>query len=124
MPACGRWLWRSCRDRTERPRRRAHGPVHKVASGAADTVPYISVTNLARTLRELKQRGISVIGAAADAESDLDSTRLDGPLAWVLGGEGKGMRRLRAIPVMDLFPFPCWAAWKVLMFLSAPVFSV
>ena len=79
------------------PKDRAVGltaTVHKVASGAVDTVPYISVTNLARTLRELKQRGISVIGAAADAESDLNSTRLDGPLALVLGGEGKGMRRL------------------------------
>ena len=79
------------------PKDRAVGltaTVHKVASGAVDTVPYISVTNLARTLRELKQRGISVIGAAIDAESDLNSTRLDGPLALVLGGEGKGMRRL------------------------------
>lgn len=79
------------------PKDRAVGltaTVHKVASGAVDAVPYISVTNLARTMRELKQRGISVIGAAADAAGDLNSTRLDGPIAWVLGGEGKGMRRL------------------------------
>lgn len=79
------------------PKDRAVGltaTVHKVASGAADAVPYISVTNLARTLRELKQRGIAVVGAAADADSDLDCARLDGPIAWVLGAEGKGMRRL------------------------------
>lgn len=79
------------------PKDRAVGltaTVHKVASGAADAVPYISVTNLARTLREMKQRGILVIGAAADADSDLNSIRLDGPVAWVLGAEGKGMRRL------------------------------
>ncbi|KIO49013.1 23S rRNA (guanosine(2251)-2'-O)-methyltransferase RlmB [Nitrosospira sp. NpAV] len=79
------------------PKDRAVGltaTVHKVASGAADAVPYVSVTNLARTLRELKQRGIALVGATADAESDLNSTRLDGPIAWVLGAEGKGMRRL------------------------------
>ncbi|MDE2366376.1 MAG: 23S rRNA (guanosine(2251)-2'-O)-methyltransferase RlmB [Betaproteobacteria bacterium] len=79
------------------PKDRAVGltaTVHKVASGAADAVPYIPVTNLARTLRELKLRGIAVIGAAADADSDLHSAGLEGPVAWVLGAEGKGMRRL------------------------------
>jgi len=79
------------------PKDRAVGltaTVHKVASGAADAVPYISVTNLARTLRELKLRGISIIGATADADSDLYSARLEGPIAWVLGAEEKGMRRL------------------------------
>ena len=79
------------------PKDRAVGltaTVHKVASGAVDAVPYISVTNLARTLRELKQRGVSILGAAADADSDLNSASLDGPIAWVLGAEGKGMRRL------------------------------
>jgi 23S rRNA (guanosine2251-2'-O)-methyltransferase len=79
------------------PKDRAVGltaTVHKVASGAADAVPYISVTNLARTLRDLKQRGVSIIGTAADANSDLYSARLEGPVAWVLGAEEKGMRRL------------------------------
>jgi 23S rRNA (guanosine2251-2'-O)-methyltransferase len=79
------------------PKDRAVGltaTVHKVASGAADAVPYVSVTNLARTLRELKQRGISIIGATADSDIDLNSVKLDGPVAWVLGAEGKGMRRL------------------------------
>ncbi len=79
------------------PKDRAVGltaTVHKVASGAADAVPYVSVTNLARTLRELKQRGISIIGATADSDIDLNSVKLDGPVAWVFGAEGKGMRRL------------------------------
>ena len=79
------------------PKDRAVGltaTVHKVASGAADAVPYVSVTNLARTLRELKQRGISIIGATADSDIDLNSVALDGPVAWVFGAEGKGMRRL------------------------------
>lgn len=68
--------------------------VHKVASGAADTVPYIAVTNLARTLRDLKERGITVIGTDAGAETRLDSFRIDGPVAWVMGSEGEGMRQL------------------------------
>ena len=79
------------------PKDRAVGltaTVFKVASGAADAVPYISVTNLARTLRGLKQRGISIVGAAAEAGNDLNAVELDGPIAWVLGAEGKGMRRL------------------------------
>ena len=79
------------------PKDRAVGltaTVFKVASGAADAVPYISVTNLTRTLRGLKQRGISIVGATADGRSDLDTVDLDGPIAWVLGAEGKGMRRL------------------------------
>ena len=81
------------------PKDRAVGltaTVHKVASGAADTVPYIAVTNLARTLRELKQRGIWVVGTDAEAGSaaDLNSVKLEGPVAWVLGSEGEGMRRL------------------------------
>ena len=79
------------------PKDRAVGltaAVHKVASGAADTVPYISVTNLARTLRGLKQRGVTILGAAADADTQLGALALDGSVAWVLGSEEKGMRRL------------------------------
>lgn len=68
--------------------------VHKVASGAADTVPFVTVTNLARTLRELKQHGIWIIGTAADASHTLETIALDGPVAWVLGAEHEGMRRL------------------------------
>jgi 23S rRNA (guanosine2251-2'-O)-methyltransferase len=68
--------------------------VEKVASGAAETVPFISVTNLARAMGELKEREIWLIGADQGAERDLHSVKLEGPLAWVLGAEGEGMRRL------------------------------
>ena len=79
------------------PKDRAVGltaTVHKVASGAADTVPFIAVTNLARTLRDLKARGIFVVGADADAEQSLNAMELRGSIAWVMGAEGKGLRRL------------------------------
>lgn len=66
----------------------------KVASGAADTVPYITVTNLARTLRELKDRGIWLIGTTDDAEMSLYQADFSGPAALVMGSEGEGMRRL------------------------------
>jgi 23S rRNA (guanosine2251-2'-O)-methyltransferase len=79
------------------PKDRAVGinaTVSKVASGAAESVPYLPVTNLARTMRELKEREIWLIGADESAEQDLYASRLTGPLAWVLGAEGEGMRRL------------------------------
>lgn len=78
------------------PKDRAVGvnaTVAKAASGAADTVPVITVTNLARTLRELKDAGVWVAGADAGGES-LFEADLTGPLAWVLGAEGEGLRRL------------------------------
>ncbi|MBS0291829.1 MAG: 23S rRNA (guanosine(2251)-2'-O)-methyltransferase RlmB [Proteobacteria bacterium] len=68
--------------------------VAKVASGAAETVPYFMVTNLARTLGELKERGIWVIGTAGEAEQTLYQADLKGPTALVLGAEGPGMRQL------------------------------
>ncbi|HKT99180.1 MAG TPA: 23S rRNA (guanosine(2251)-2'-O)-methyltransferase RlmB [Paraburkholderia sp.] len=79
------------------PRDRAVGlnaTAAKVASGAADTVPYITVTNLARALRELKDAGVWVVGTAGDASASLYQTKLDGPVALVMGAEGEGMRRL------------------------------
>ncbi len=66
----------------------------KVASGAADSVPYIVVTNLARSLRELQERGVWVIGADGGAEKELYAVDQKGPCAWVLGAEGEGLRRL------------------------------
>lgn len=66
----------------------------KVASGAADTVPYITVTNLARTMRELKERDIWLIGTSDDAEKSLYEADFTGPTALVMGSEGEGMRRL------------------------------
>lgn len=66
----------------------------KVACGAADTVPLIQVTNLARTLRVLRDAGVWIFGAAGEADEALYTADLSGPLALVLGGEGKGLRRL------------------------------
>ncbi len=68
--------------------------VAKVASGAAETVPYLMVTNLARTLADLKDRDIQVIGTSEDAELTLYDLDLRGPVALVLGAEGAGMRQL------------------------------
>ncbi len=68
--------------------------VCKVASGAAETMPYVQVTNLARTLDALKGRGIWLIGLAGEAEADLYGIDLTAPIALVLGGEGRGLRRL------------------------------
>jgi 23S rRNA (guanosine2251-2'-O)-methyltransferase len=66
----------------------------KVASGATQTVPYVQVTNLSRVIEGLKERGIWLIGTAAEAGSSLFETNLTGPLALLMGGEGKGLRRL------------------------------
>ncbi len=68
--------------------------VRKVASGGADTVPVFRVTNLARTLDELKRAGLWIAGAAGDGSSELYGVDLRGPLALVLGAEGRGLRRL------------------------------
>jgi len=79
------------------PRDRAAGinaTVSKVASGAAETVPYFTVTNLARTLSELKERDIWIVGTDSQAQSDLYAAELPLPVAWVMGAEGEGMRRL------------------------------
>lgn len=78
------------------PRDRAAGltpAARKAAAGAAETVPLIRVVNLARCLRNLKERGIWLIGAEADAQPAFEAD-LAGPLALVLGGEGSGLRRL------------------------------
>ena len=66
----------------------------KVASGAAETVPYIMVTNLARTLRELKERDIFIVGTDDEGCTDLYAAEWPKATAWVLGAEGEGMRRL------------------------------
>ena len=68
--------------------------VAKVASGAAETVPYLMVTNLARSLNELKERDIVVVGTSDDAPITLYEADLKGPRALVLGAEGKGLRQL------------------------------
>ena len=80
--------------------------VAKVASGAAETVPYFMVTNLARTLNELKERDIRVVGCAEDAPRTLYGADLHGPLALVLGAEGTGMRQLTARSCDELVRLP------------------
>jgi 23S rRNA (guanosine2251-2'-O)-methyltransferase len=79
------------------PRDRAVGltpAVRKVAAGAAETIPFAQVTNLARTLRDLKSAGLWIVGTAADADRALHAADLTGPLAIVMGSEGQGLRRL------------------------------
>ncbi len=68
--------------------------VSKVACGAAETIPFIQVTNLARTLESLKERNIWVYGAAGEAEQSVFDAKLKGAIAIVLGAEGSGLRRL------------------------------
>jgi 23S rRNA (guanosine2251-2'-O)-methyltransferase len=68
--------------------------VHKVACGAVQTMPVFTVTNLARTLRTLRDAGVWLFGASDDAGQDLYTSDLKGPIAVVLGGEGSGLRRL------------------------------
>jgi 23S rRNA (guanosine2251-2'-O)-methyltransferase len=68
--------------------------VRKVACGAAEAVPFITVTNLARTLRELQDAGVWVVGAAGETETTIYQADFKGPLALVLGAEGEGLRRL------------------------------
>lgn len=79
------------------PRDRSVGlnaTVRKVACGAAEQVPFIQVTNLARTLRQLQDYGVWLIGTAGEADQDLYQADFTGSVALVMGAEGKGMRRL------------------------------
>ena len=80
--------------------------VAKVASGAAETMPYFMVTNLARTLNELKERNIWVIGTSDQATQTLYQADLKGPVALVLGAEGDGMRQLTAKTCDQLVSIP------------------
>jgi 23S rRNA (guanosine2251-2'-O)-methyltransferase len=79
------------------PRDRAVGlnaTARRVACGAADTVPYLTVTNLARTLRSLQARGIWLVGTDAAASASLHHVDARQAMAWVMGAEGQGLRRL------------------------------
>jgi 23S rRNA (guanosine2251-2'-O)-methyltransferase len=84
--------------------------VAKVASGAAETVPYFMVTNLARTLNELKERNIWVIGTSDQATQTLYQADFKGPVALVLGAEGDGMRQLTAKTCDQLVSIPMLGA--------------
>jgi 23S rRNA (guanosine2251-2'-O)-methyltransferase len=68
--------------------------VRKVACGAAEVIPLVAVTNLARSLEKLQQRGLWVVGTAGEAEQELYQQDLTGPTVLIMGAEGKGMRRL------------------------------
>ena len=84
--------------------------VAKVASGAAETMPYLMVTNLARTLQELKERNIWIIGTSDDAPKTLFDMDLKGPTALVLGAEGAGMRQLTRKTCDELVSIPMQGA--------------
>jgi len=81
-----------CKDRSAR----ITPVVRRAASGAAETLPIIQATNLARMMRELKQRGVWLAGTSDAAKDELYATDLTGPLALVMGSEGSGLRRLTA----------------------------
>ena len=80
--------------------------VAKVASGAAETVPYFMVTNLARTLGELKERDIRIVGTAEDAPGTIYQSDFSGAMALVLGAEGAGMRQLTRRSCDELVRLP------------------
>ena len=80
--------------------------VRKVASGAADLVPLVQVTNLARTLRQLQDAGVWIVGTAGEAQQSLYDCKMIGPVALVMGAEGKGMRRLTREHCDELIKLP------------------
>lgn len=84
--------------------------VRKVACGAAEAVPFIAVTNLARTIRELKDAGIWVLGAAGETETTIYQADMKGPLAFAMGAEGDGLRRLTKELCDGLVKIPMFGA--------------
>lgn len=82
------------------------GIARKVACGAAETVPLVQVTNLARTMRELQEQGVWIVGTAGETETTVFQAKLTGPLAIVMGAEGTGMRRLTREHCDELVKIP------------------
>lgn len=78
----------------------------KVACGAAESVPFIQVTNLARTLKDIQQQGVWVVGTAGEATQTVYQAKLTGPIALVMGAEGEGMRRLTRETCDELISIP------------------
>lgn len=78
----------------------------KVACGAAEVVPLIQVTNLSRTLKDLQKQGVWVVGTAGEAEQTIYAGKMTGPMALVMGAEGKGMRRLTRENCDELIKLP------------------
>jgi 23S rRNA (guanosine2251-2'-O)-methyltransferase len=87
-----------------------NGVARKVACGAAEHVPYIKVTNLARTLRWLQQYGIWLVGAAGETDKTIYQADFNGSLALVMGAEGKGLRRLTKEHCDELVKIPMLGA--------------
>ncbi|HEY9280204.1 MAG TPA: 23S rRNA (guanosine(2251)-2'-O)-methyltransferase RlmB [Eoetvoesiella sp.] len=91
------------------PRDRAVGlnsTVQRVACGAAETVPYIMVTNLARTMRQMKERDVWLVGTDDEASSSMHAVDARRSMAWVMGAEGEGMRRLTRETCDELVTIP------------------
>jgi 23S rRNA (guanosine2251-2'-O)-methyltransferase len=80
--------------------------VRKVACGGAESVPFVVVTNLARTIRYLKDSNVFVYGTDDDADKPLQKINFKGSIALVMGSEGKGMRRLTKELCDDIFSIP------------------
>ena len=80
--------------------------VSKVASGAAETMPFVAVTNLARSMRELQEAGVWIVGTSDDAPKSIYDIDLTGPVAIVMGAEGEGMRRLTKETCDELVSIP------------------
>lgn len=80
--------------------------VRKVACGAAEVIPLVQVTNLARTLRDLQGMGVWIVGTAGEAEKNIYECKLNGPMALVMGAEDKGMRRLTREHCDELIKLP------------------
>lgn len=85
---------------------RLNGTARKVACGAAETVPLVQVTNLARTLRDIKEMGVWVVGTAGETNVEVFDAKLTGPMAIVMGAEGTGMRRLTREHCDELVKIP------------------
>lgn len=88
--------------------------VRRISAGAAEHVPFVQVTNLARTLRQLQEDGLRIVGTTDEAEGTLYDADLTGPLGIVMGFEGSGMRRLTAKTCDELVRIPMSGAVECL----------
>jgi 23S rRNA (guanosine2251-2'-O)-methyltransferase len=82
--------------------------VRRVACGAAEKTPLIQVTNLARFMKQIQEKGIWIVGTHLSADKNLFESKLDGPLALVVGSEGEGIRRLTAETCDELVSIPMY----------------
>ena len=80
--------------------------VRKVASGGAESIPFVVVTNLARTIRYLKEKGVFIYGTDDESTKTLNQIGFNGSVALIMGSEGKGMRRLTKELCDDIFSIP------------------